>query len=1488
MCADGMAGRDAVEIAGLAEVYRGPERTCAAGSAKGTLGHAGAASGMAALVQAVLCLRGRHLSGFPRWTGPGEPGLWAESGLYIPEAPRPWLVRRGARRLAAVSVLSTDGVAAHLVLSEGTPPPPRATTLPLRAPLRLLPLAAADSSGILASLGELERRLAGGGALDEIAASLHDSYLPAAEAPLALALVAGSAEEALREARLAMRGVADAAAGGGSWETPAGSCFAARPAGREGGVAMVYPGAFSAYPGLGRDLMQLFPSLHDEEARRVVDPGAALAERLVHPRFLAPPSEAELEGAKRALRDDAIAMMLATTSFGVLATAVLRDHLGVRPEAAFGYSMGEPTMLWAMGVWRDADQGARRLRRSPLFADRLSGECAAAREALGLPAGPAGAWASWVVAAPPEAVLERLRGESRVFLTHIHTLGEVVIAGAAADVARVARDLGCDAFPMPFTAAIHCEAIAGEEQALRELHRFATHDVPGVRFYGAAEKAPTTLDAERLARSIARAVCQRVDFPRLVQRVWDDGVRVFVEPGPGATCSRWIGEILAGRSHAVVPLNRRGVDDATALLRAAARLVAHRVPLDLSALRPPREEAAAGAPRAATVVRTVAVGGRPMVPALAPELASLLRARPAPAPPPLLAAMPAGPIPVPAPTPAPRLAPLPESEVMLAPATHGELLAARMEELRGLASLPAPRPALQPATRAGGVVWDEAVLLEFAAGEIGRALGSEYREIDRYRRRVRLPMPPYLLVSRVTKLDAERGRFRPSSITTEYDVPRGAWYSVDGQVPTAVAVESGQCDLLLISYLGIDFECRGERVYRLLDCTLTFLDELPCEGDTLRYDIRIDSFARSGDTLLFFFQYDCYVGERRILEMRGGCAGFFSDLELERGRGVVDSPADLAARAAAVPRHFTPPLPSPRRAFDRADLLRLVRGELAACLGPAHDTGGRNPSLRLPPEPMLMLDRIVEVDPRGGAWGLGLLVAEKDLRPDDWYFPCHFQDDQVMAGSLMSEGCGQLLQFYLLYLGLHAHTFDARFQPVPGIPQAVVCRGQVTPTTGTLVFRMEVTDLGTAPRPFARANVDILLGGKVVVRFRDLALQLSEKDPRLVPEPSPSPVRADAPLYDERQVTEFAIGSLEACFGADCAVYEGRRAPRTPNGDLQLISRVVAAEGTRREPRPGSWLESEYDVPLDAWFCRENSYPTAPYSVLMEIGLQPCGFLSAHLGSTLADPYADLYFRNLDGTGRLLREVDVRGRTIRNRATLLSSTSLPGVIIQKFEYALECGGERFFEGEAVFGYFTGEALSKQTGLDRGEHVPAWLRAAGTGAALQPMELDPRSAPLFRAQPGRPHERLAGGRLHFLDHAVWSPDGGCHGRGYVHAERRVDTRDWYFSCHFFMDPVMPGSLGLEAMLEAVQAWTLAAGLTRTFRSPRFGPAEHEMTWKYRGQIIEGVDTLALEVHVARVDQRAGEVVVIADGSLWRDGLRIYEVSGLAVRVTEAAP
>ena len=169
-------------------------------------------------------------------------------------------------------------------------------------------------------------------------------------------------------------------------------------------------------------------------------------------------------------------------------------------------------------------------------------------------------------------------------------------------------------------------------------------------------------------------------------------------------------------------------------------------------------------------------------------------------------------------------------------------------------------------------------------------------------RSVRLPQREYLLCSRVTKMSATTNVFESCTMTTEYDLPPNGELSEGGQIPWAVLVESGQCDLMLISYLGVDFQNKGLKAYRLLDTTLTFFG-VAQEGQTLVYDIKINSFAKKAGLIsMFFFEYNCYVDGKLLIEMRNGVAGFFTEKELDEGKGVVWTGADKKALKEATGR----------------------------------------------------------------------------------------------------------------------------------------------------------------------------------------------------------------------------------------------------------------------------------------------------------------------------------------------------------------------------------------------------------------------------------------------------------------------------------------------------------------------------------------------------------------------------------------------------------
>ena len=803
------------------------------------------------------------------------------------------------------------------------------------------------------------------------------------------------------------------------------------------------------------------------------------------------------------------------------------------------------------------------------------------------------------------------------------------------------------------------------------------------------------------------------------------------------------------------------------------------------------------------------------------------------------------------------------------------------------------------------IIFSQEDLEEFATGKIAKVFGPAYAIIDNYPRRVMLPMYPYLLVSRVTGLKGKLGEYKPSTMQTEYDIPHGAWFTTDRQIPWAVSVESGQCDLLLISYLGIDLTNKGNLVYRLLDCTLTFVDDLPFEGQTLRYDISINSFVRNGENLLFFFSYRCYVEDRLVLKMDGGCAGFFRDEELESGAGVVYTDKENEIRQNAKKRHFTPLLTTPKTEFSKEDLQHLINGDMEKCF---EDVGyyahGRNPSLRLPPEKILMIDRITSVDIRGGAYGLGYIVAEKDLAPDDWYFPCHFRDDEVLAGSLQAEGGGNLLRFFMLYLGLQRLVKDARYQPVFDLPQKVRCRKQVVPGKDTkLIYKLEIKEIGLIPNPYVIGDLEIISNGVVTVHFENLGLQLREKDnPRYLEVADTttkkengiiiSP-RSEGALMTELDVTTFALDDLSKCFGPEFAVYDGRTVSRQPNTDLQVISRILKIDGERHFFKKPSTCYAEYDVPVDAWYYEQNSAVTMPYSVLMEIALQPCGLLGAYLGSTLKFPDKNLYFRNLDGTGEMFdlpTGTDFRGKTISNKAVLASSVALGGTILQNYTFECSIDGHVFYKGKSSFGFFPGEALASQVGLDNGKDFPAWYVSEGLNTQdYMQIKLDSLygKMKLFKAPANKPHYKLAGNQLLLLDKLIIAKNSGQHGKGYIHATKFVNTYDWFFTCHFYQDPVMPGSLGIEAILQAMQTFALQQDLGKDFISPKFVQLKnHKTVWKYRGQILWKPAEMNLEVHIKAIEKRGDQLAIIGDAYLWNGKMRIYQVTDLALGIEEA--
>lgn len=1160
----GVESEDRAEIQGLTQAYRtNQERpSCAIGSIKANIGHTYAASGMASLIKTALCLHHQYLPATPQWTGPKSLEVLQESPFYIPGKSHLWFVPETAsRRIAAINGLGADRSYAHLIVSEEPSPKDLRSRYLEQTPFYLFPLAAVDLADILAQLSTLQTTIENAVSLSSASAQVFSEFQQQSQAPYAVAITGQNKEELCKEIQRAHTGIPNAFEQQSDWKTPVGSYFTALPQGQKGGVAFVYPGAFTSYIGFGYDINRLFPRIMDSlsvftasaRMRGLMD----IATARIYPRSLEKFSPRKLEKLETQLQDDATTMLLFGTGAAVDFTSILHEYFKLQPQAAFGYSLGEFSMMYALKVWTSADELAGHLDHSNLFKTRLSGPMEAVREFWGLSQASTEEdwWGTYVLLSEPDLVKDCLEPESRVYLTHINTPTEVVIAGDKQACQRVIQQLQCDYFLAPSKHVLHCEAMRSELNELTDWFTLPVQPESSINFYSAASYSQTSLSTPKIADNIANALCQPLDFPHLVNQVYADGVRIFIELGPAGTCTRWIGETLKQKEHVAIAFNTRGVDDHTSVLRALAKLISHRVELDLSPLY--EQPVATSAPQKA-LAKTISLGGNPIhrkiltsanrdqfafkpissqaaktspqaVPMNTPELVTTASVN----------SRPSGTI--------ERSNPPLDLEHVRAPfkvQPHSSFLQMRQDSLRQMGQLiemqmsiaqqmmnPAPvqnsshsnghrklqtleRPPTQngsksnrleklsppptsptpsfPPVQDPPVIFNESSLLEFAIGKIAPVFGPDYAAIDTYPNRIRLPMPPYLFVSRVTRLEAERGVFKPCFIETEYDIPTDAWYSVDGQIPAAIFVEASQGNIVLISYLGIDFEIKGQRSFRALDGTIKFVGETPKAGETFRCEVRINSFTRGSGTVLYFYNCDYFVGDRKFLELKAG-AGFFTEKELKKAPGVTLTKQELAARSKIQKQLFAPLLSCPKVAFSEQDLIHLSTGNLAACFGLDYaPQQAQNPSLRIPSSAFLMIDRVLAVNPSGGDWGLGVLVAEKDLHPEQWYFNCHFKDDYCMPGTVIGEGAAQLLQFYLLYLGLQTLTTQGRFHPIPNLTQSSRSRGQVVPTVGTLVYQLEVFEVGLKPTPFLKAEATVKFKGKTISMIKNLGIQLLE------------------------------------------------------------------------------------------------------------------------------------------------------------------------------------------------------------------------------------------------------------------------------------------------------------------------------------------------------------------------------------------------------------
>lgn len=1113
------------------------ERPTAIGTATAGVGFAGSCSGLLSVARAALACHNKVLPGLSNCPDPIPTGEQA----YLPRESSFWWHdhHRGPRRALAVGEGSGgDAFCVELleesVLAPGLADSVRARALP--AQLFLVP------DGSLATLKQMLKSF---DSLVSAAVAWSHHQTDPSPGPRA-ALVARDFEELGRGIELLEQRSKEKE--GVGLDGQAGVFFSSQEIG--GDVAWVFPGSGNHYLGMGRELATLFPEVASEVCSEATHSFQHFTPWLTQP-FRSHRGPGWEEEAVAAIDADPLAPIFSQVTYAILAARVLQCFLPL-PKAAIGYSLGETAALFATGAWQERDEMFHRTVNSPLFFQQLRGDFEVPRRVLGLGADDPFQWKVAVLNRDRESVCSAIEKLDRpdLHLLIVNTPSECVVGGAGQAVEKLAQELQCEAFTLDGVPSVHCELMHPVEESYRELHRLTTTPPKGLRYYNGHRAKSYIPDRESAAASITENALHGFSFPDLVESAYSDGVRRFVEIGPGGSCARMIRTILEGKPHWArsLSLPREG-GEGLSFLKLLAGAFVQGIEVDLEPLY--------GRPAVQTEKRKLPVVELAAGASLAKELESKVkwakRLDAAEQPRPKLSE----PAPTVPPKVAPRRAPLPA-------ATHSRA-----------SSTPRPRPTVPESLSPIQPTRDK---LTASGGKPSRALVWSASKAPQTRTLTKdgNVMTPFQ--------QQEQSELQPV-------IGLHPAYAGDpsAQVAASIVESTRQTALAHESYLNLMAQTQAQMENLLKGALGQGGIDLPTA------EVPGLSNPRSQPT------ESCWP-----------------KVKLD------PSSANPVMRGER---------PEPQNmAFDRDMCMEFAIGSVAKVLGPKFaDVDHNQVRVRLPDEPLMLCDRILEVEGEPCSLGSGRLVTEHDVFPEAWYL------DHDRAPVCISVEAGQADLFLCSYLGIDLATdgtrayrlLDATVQFHRGLPQP----GEV------IKYDIRINKFVRQGEVYLFFfEFDGVIDGQPLITMRngcagfhtyeEIAgsggIVLTPTERQSVPGKAPAGYTPPAPFphglgvtesYSDEQVARFRDGDLVGCFGEAFAGLPIQRPYGLPKGRMKLFDRV-----TKVQPQGGRFglgrVEAEADIRPDDWFltCHFKDDMVMPGTLMYECCAHTLRFLLARMG----------------------------------------------------------------------------------------------------------------------------------------------------------------------------------------------------------------------------------------------------------------------------------
>lgn len=570
---------DAVEIQALQSVFGSRQRTlptCAMGSVKSMIGHLLPAAGIAGLIKAALALYQRVLPPTMHCEEPNPELDLERSMFYLNSEVRPWFQSASEPRRAGVNAFGFGGINAHAVLEEYKEADESALpSFHRNWDCELVIVSAADRVKLQQRLRYLQQLIAQSNELSliDVAYTLNQENLSGDR----VAIVAKSLEDLCEKLRLAADRLEDPQVQ--RIKDISGIYYFAQGLAKDTGVAFVFPGEGSQYPRMLGDLCLHFPEVR--KAFELVD--RAFSQ---HPRGLLPtevifppsqPGESDEESAETRIWDmDLGAEAVFAASQAMLA---LLRNLGIRADAMLGHSTGEHSALLA--------SGALTVENEDDFIGHVLGVNSVYQELCQKVQIPEAVLLA-VGGADPEMIRSVTVGREGLVDIAMDNCPHQIVLSCAPEVAHevtefLQKNLAvCQV--LPFSRAYHTPRFDIFSNALREYFDGLGVVSPRCRLYSCvnADRYPGEADGIRHLASVQWS--SPVRFRETIEKMYEDGIRIFVEVGPKNVLSGFIADILRGKEFSAIPANVDHTSGISQLLHAVGQLVAHGTELRLDYL----------------------------------------------------------------------------------------------------------------------------------------------------------------------------------------------------------------------------------------------------------------------------------------------------------------------------------------------------------------------------------------------------------------------------------------------------------------------------------------------------------------------------------------------------------------------------------------------------------------------------------------------------------------------------------------------------------------------------------------------------------------------------------------------------------------------------------------------------------------------------------------------------------------------------------------